>query len=488
MVECASLNALPSIPLVTVNFMLPTPCTSLKTLLAEVAPLDDQLWKTVINTMQEGLMLVAPDGEIVFVNRSFEKLLGYGSAEVIGKSCQLFQCDQCSRLRADGLGSYCTLFNQEGEIAKECVFQRKDGHPVHLLKNAAVIKDRAGKVIGGVETLTDLTSVVAKEKVIETLRRQLHYDDGFQGIIGKSPLMRQVYDLTASAAQSDAPLIIYGESGTGKELLAAAIHQLSPRAGAPFVKVNCAALNNNLLESELFGHVKGAFTGAEHKRIGRFEAAHGGSIFLDEIGDLPLLTQTKLLRVLQEMEIERVGDNRPIKIDVRVIAATHKDLHQLIGAGLFREDLYYRISVIPVTLPPLRERRQDIPLLLETFMKQMARKSGKKLTGITREAMDLLINHGWPGNVRELINVLEYAYVVCRQGEIGPVHLPGQFQEGPAHRKAGLAQTGAGAGEQFRRERLLTALEESGGNQSRAAEILGVSRVTVWKWRKRYRL
>jgi PAS domain S-box-containing protein len=468
--------------------MPPLPRSILKQILAKIDPVDDQLWKTVINTMQEGLMLVAPDGEIVFVNRSFEKLLGYDSAEIIGKSCELFQCDQCFRFRANGLDRYCTLFSQAGEIAKECVFQKKNGHPVHLLKNAAVIKDGEGKVIGGVETLTDLTSVVAKEKVIETLRRQLHYDNGFQGIIGKSPVMQQVYDLTASAAQSDAPLIIYGESGTGKELVAAAIHQLSPRAAAPFIKVNCAALNNNLLESELFGHVKGAFTGAEHKRIGRFEAANGGSIFLDEIGDLPLLTQTKLLRVLQEMEIERVGDNRPIKIDVRVIAATHKDLHQLIAEGLFREDLYYRISVIPVTLPPLRDRRQDIPLLVETFMKQLARKSGKKLTGITTEAMELLINYGWPGNVRELLNVLEYAHVVCRQGEIEVAHLPGQFSVGAAVRKTGLNPTPAGGDDQARRQRLVAALAESGGNQSKAAGILGVSRVTVWKWLKRYRL
>ena len=468
--------------------MQPSPRSTLKAILAKIDPVDDQLWKTVINTMQEGLMLVAPDGEIVFVNRAFEKLLGYDSAEIIGKSCELFQCDQCFRHRANGLDRYCTLFSQDGEIAKECVFQKKNGHPMHLLKNAAVIHDGDGQVIGGVETLTDLTSVVAKEKVIETLRRQLHSDHGFQGIIGNSPVMQQVFDLIASAAQSSAPLIIYGESGTGKELVAAAIHQLSPRAASPFIKVNCAALNNNLLESELFGHVKGAFTGAEHKRIGRFEAANGGSIFLDEIGDLPLLTQTKLLRVLQEMEIERVGDNRPIKIDVRVIAATHKDLHQLIAEGLFREDLYYRISVIPVTLPPLRARRQDIPLLLESFMKQMARKSGKKLTGITTEAMDLLINYGWPGNVRELINVLEYAHVVCRQGEIGVIHLPSQFSTGQVVRKTGLNLTPAGSDEQARKNRLIAALAESGGNQSRAAEILGVSRVTVWKWLKRYRL
>ena len=466
--------------------MQQTSRSNLKMIIAQAAPFDGQLWKTVINTMQEGLMLVAPDGEIVFVNRAFEKLLGYNSEELIGKSCEVFHCDLCFQARANGVNRFCTLFSRLGVMNSECVFHDKNGRPIHLLKNAAVIKDAEGKVIGGVETLTDLSSVVAKEKVIANLRRQLLYDDGFHGIIGTSAVMSQVFDLISSAAQSDAPLIIYGESGTGKELAASAIHQLSPRAAAHFIKVNCAALNNNLLESELFGHVKGAFTGAEHKRIGRFEAAHGGSIFLDEIGDLPLLTQTKLLRVLQEMEIERVGDNRPIKIDVRVIAATNRDLRQLITDGLFREDLYYRISVIPVTLPPLHERLQDIPLLLEAFMKRISRKSGKKLTGISSEAMELLMNYRWPGNVRELINVLEYAYVVCQKGEIEPVHLPGQFQGGQSTPSAKHSWTADKINDLSKRQQLIAALEKTNGNQSEAAKILGVSRVTVWKWMNRY--
>lgn len=465
--------------------MTSTPCSILKTILSKTEH-DDQLWKTVINTMQEGLMLVSPDGEIVFVNPAFEAMLGYRSAELLGKSCEMFQCERCASSRASGADCYCTLFAQAGVAANECVFHGKNGRPIHLLKNAAVIKDEAGRVIGGVETLTDLTTVLAKEKVIANLRRQLQADGGFQGVIGESAVMQQVFDLATSAAQSDAPLIIYGESGTGKELIAAAIHQLSPRAAAPFVKVNCAALNNNLLESELFGHVKGAFTGAEYKRIGRFEAAHGGSIFLDEIGDLPLMTQTKLLRVLQEMEIERVGDNRPIKIDVRVIVATNKDLHQLIGEGLFREDLYYRISVIPVPLPPLRERCQDIPLLLDIFMKRISRKSGKNLSGITREALDLLMNYSWPGNVRELINVLEYAYVVCPQGEIAARHLPSQLLERRLAVSAG--QSPSPSDDSLKRQRLAAALEESGGNRSVAAKMLGVSRVTVWKWMRQYQL
>ena len=380
---------------------------------------DKQFWKTVIDTMHDGLMLVDPEGKILFVNKAFEKLMGYDAAELIGLTCEIFHCDRCFQARAKGLDKYCALFREEGVRCSECIFRKKDGSFIHLLKNASLIRNHQGKVIGGLETLVDLSNVVAKEKEIATLKQQLHYNEGFQGIIGNSPVMRRVFDLVESVARSEASIIIYGESGTGKELIASAIHCLSKRHKQPFIKVNCAALNESLLESELFGHVKGAFTGADHTRIGRFEAASGGSIFLDEIGDLPLNTQTKLLRVLQERELERVGDHRPIAVDVRVIAATHKNLRQLIRQGLFREDLYYRIGVIPIHLPPLRERKADIPLLIEIFRKRLAGKTGKKIAGISKDALDLLANYSWPGNVRELLNTLEYAFVLCPGGRIG---------------------------------------------------------------------
>ncbi|MBW2466737.1 MAG: sigma 54-interacting transcriptional regulator, partial [Deltaproteobacteria bacterium] len=328
-------------------------------------------WKTVIDTMLEGLMLVEPDGKIIFVNRAFEQLTGYSNEEVEGGSCEMLGCDTCFGTKAEGRDKYCALF-KEGEVRRrKCVFHKKDGSQVHVLKNAALIRDDSGKVVGGVENLTDLTSLVEKDEVILRLKKQLSCEDGFHGMLGKSAAMKKVFDLIASAASSEAPVVIYGESGTGKELAAAAIHRLSGRHNGPFIKVNCAALNENLLESELFGHVKGAFTGADRTRVGRFEAANNGSIFLDEIGDLPLTTQTKLLRVLQEKEFERVGDNRPIKTSVRTLAATNKDLNKLMQEELFREDLYYRINVIPIYLPPLRERLDDIPLLTDAFIHRM---------------------------------------------------------------------------------------------------------------------
>jgi transcriptional regulator with PAS, ATPase and Fis domain len=252
--------------------------------------------------------------------------------------------------------------------------------------------------------------------------------------------------------------------------------------------VNCAALNENLLESELFGHVKGAFTGAEQNRIGRFEAADQGDIFLDEIGDLPMATQTKLLRVVQEKEFERVGDHKPISLDVRVIAATNKDLEKLMNEGQFREDLYYRLNVIPIYLPPLRARRDDIPLLTEAFMQRLQLKTGKSITGISKDAMEQLLAYDWPGNVRELINAVEYAFVLCPQGEITCEHLPAKIGARVEPVGVDRSESMPGGVQQEERRKLLKALRASGGNKTAAARLLGISRVTLWKRLKKHNI
>jgi PAS domain S-box-containing protein len=443
-------------------------------------------WKTVIDTMLEGLMLVDPDGKIIFVNKTFEQLTGYSKDEVEGKSCEILGCDTCFGTRKEGKDKYCALF-KEGEVRRrKCIFQKKSGGELHVLKNAALIRDKAGKVVGGVENMTDLSPIVEKEEVILRLRKQLSNEDGFHGMLGKSAAMKKVFDLIASAAPSEAPVIVYGESGTGKELVAGAIHRLSVRHAGPFVKVNCAALNENLLESELFGHVKGAFTGADRTRVGRFEAANGGIIFLDEIGDLPLTTQTKLLRVLQEKEFERVGDNRPITTNVRILAATNKDLAKLMEEGLFREDLYYRINVIPIYLPPLRDRLDDIPLLTDAFIHRMCLKTEKTITGIAKDALDVFMHYRWPGNIRELLNVIEYAFVLCPQGEISVSHLPAQLLgHHPMHvQQASSVRSKSSTGDQ--RQELIQALQAAHGNKSEAARRLGISRVTLWKRIKKF--
>jgi transcriptional regulator with PAS, ATPase and Fis domain len=296
--------------------------------------------------------------------------------------------------------------------------------------------------------------------------------------------MQSVFELVTNAALSDAPVLILGESGTGKDLVAQAIHTISQRRRRPFVKVSCAALTESLLESELFGHVKGAYTGAYRSRKGRFEAAEGGSVFLDEIGDLPLSTQVKLLRVLEESVVERVGDNMSIHVDVRVISATNKNLKERVDQGAFRDDLFYRVNVIPIFLPPLRERSEDIPLLAESFFRKIRLKSGSKAKGISNEVMRIFMEYPWPGNVRELKSAFEYALVCCGESLIRLHHLPPRFLQ--AKKGEGTPKKASISREETKRLDLINALELAGGNRSEAARILGVSRVTVWNRMKRF--
>ena len=315
------------------------------------------------------------------------------------------------------------------------------------------------------------------------LRQALGERHRVEGIIGESGRMQDVLSLVRRVAASDATVLVRGESGTGKELIAKAIHHASRRAAAPLVRVNCAALPETLLESELFGHEKGAFTGAVASRKGRFELADGGSLFLDEIGDLPLHLQVKLLRVLQEREFERVGSSRPIPADVRVLAATHRDLEALVRAGAFRDDLYYRINVVTIALPPLRERREDIPRLIDHFLAGFAAKNGKAIQGLTREARDALLRYDYPGNVRELENLIERAVVLTRDDVIGLADLPLSLREPePAvAEERGLPATVEG----LERRMIRDALARAGGVQTAAAERLGISeRVLRYKLRK----
>jgi PAS domain S-box-containing protein len=445
-----------------------------------------EYWKTIVDTMMDGVVVVDRAGIIVSVNKALERMTGYDSSELVGRECVILDCDACVFPAGKGENEKkCHLFTAGSVVRHRCQFKRKDGRPLYVLKNGAVLRNADGAVAGAVETLTDIGDLVAKERTIRELKDLLAPEDGFAGIIGRSSKMLDVFALIRNAAASDAPIVIYGESGTGKELVANAVHGAGRRSKGPFIKVSCAALNESLLESELFGHVKGAFTGADKDRKGRFEAATKGDIFLDEIGDIPLSTQVKLLRVLQEKEIERVGDHQPIPIDTRIIAATHRNIERMCREGRFREDLYYRLNVIPIRVPPLRERREDIPLLVDHFAKTIRLRSEKEIQGVTEEAMEQLMAYAWPGNVRELINVLEYAFVVCHEGLISTQHLPAlSGREGevlrPGHSR------GRSIMEDGQRERLIQVMEEAGGNRQKAAEALGVSRVTLWKLLKKY--
>ena len=328
--------------------------------------------------------------------------------------------------------------------------------------------------MGAVETMTDISEVVEKDTQIEAFRRELRQEDGFHGMLGTSPAMRRVFDLIANAAPSDAPVILLGESGTGKELAAKAIHDIRGDGDRPFVKVNCASLNPSLLESELFGHVKGAFTGAYRSREGRFAAAGGGDIFLDEIGDVPLSVQVKLLRVLQNKEILLVGSSRVRKVDTRVIAATHKNLQALVAKSLFREDLFYRLNVIDIPVPPLRERENDVMILMNHFLNKFSKEMNRPAPRFTDNALQAILHYNWPGNVRELENMVQRLMVVVDADLIDVADLPREMR-GILPARTWTARTLA----EVEAEHIARVLAEVEGNKTRAAEILGIDRKTL---------
>lgn len=454
--------------------------------------MESALFKTVVDTIGEGLLLVDTAGVILAVNPAFEAMTGYSNGELVGQRCTVLNCTGCKIFGEGADKQWCGLFASGRVRDRRCQMTTKDGRTIHIIKHATILNDQTG-CVGAVEALTDISETVRKEEEINSLRATLHQQAGVLGMVGTSQVMQNLFRLIENVALSNAPVSIYGESGVGKELVARAVHELGGKREQLFIKVNCASLNENLLESELFGHVKGAFTGANRDRVGRFEAASGGSIFLDEIGDLSPAIQVKLLRVLESQEIERVGDHRPIPVQVRVITATNKNLEELVAQKIFREDLYYRINVVPIRVPPLRERKEDIPLLTQTYIDRIASQSGKPIAGISSEALDQMLAYHWPGNVRELRNAIEYAFVLCHEPLIRTLHLPPQVtgREGSSP----AASRGAQSTHSYRlptdqlmqeREKLVKALREADGSRSGAAQILGVSRVTVWKKMKKF--
>jgi transcriptional regulator with PAS, ATPase and Fis domain len=327
-------------------------------------------------------------------------------------------------------------------------------------------------MIGAVESMTDLTSHYLKEVELEELKHELRQEYWFMGLLGKSEPMQKLFEQIRNAAVSEAPVLICGESGTGKNLVAQAIHSLSRRKEGPFVAMNCGALNDYLLESELFGHKKGSFTGAITDRTGRFEAAHNGSIFLDEIGDMPKTMQVKLLSVLEEKMVERVGDHQPIPVNIRLISATNKELSALVSSDMFREDLLYRINSILITVPPLRDRAEDIPVIAFHYLKKISHVNGKDIRRISPEAMEIIENYQWPGNVRQLINALEHSAITSKGDTVEIMDLPEYVF---AEKKAKGHNQNAG------RHNLQAALALHRGNRTLTAKHLRISRVTLWK-------
>jgi PAS domain S-box-containing protein len=433
--------------------------------------------EAILNSIADGVITVSKDLRITSFNRSAEKVTGYRPREVIGKPCK-------SIFRSPACEEECPVRQavRTGEPATgvEVEIIAKDGSRIPVSMNTALLKDENGEVVGAVESFLDLSGV---RKLTEELRGLY----SFRNIIGRSPEIQQVFSLIRSVAATNVTVLVQGETGTGKELVAKAIHYESPRCDRRFVAVSCAALPETLLESELFGHVKGAFTGAVSDRKGRFEVADGGTIFLDEVAEIGYETQAKLLRVLENREFERVGDSITRRVDVRLVCATNKDLRELIGKGVFREDLYYRINVVNIDLPPLRERSGDIPLLIDHFVGKLSKETGKAVTGISPDAMDLLIDYSWPGNVREMENAIGHAFVHSRGGAILPEHLPPDVLRGIPHLTH--AATGpVGSVDEMEKILIEKTLKQSHGNRTRAARKLGMSRTSLWRKIKKYDL
>jgi len=424
--------------------------------------------EVILDSINEGVFTVDLDWRITSFNRAAERITGIDRQEAIGRHCwDVFHPDICEHacpLR-QALSTGRPLLHSAGHIINH------RGQQVPIRISAALLKDNEGRVTGGVETFQDLSQV-------EELRKEIEKSYSFEDIVGRSPAMRRLFDILPQVAASSTTVLLEGASGTGKELFARAIHHLSPRRNGPFVAVNCAALPESLLESELFGHRAGAFTDAKRGKPGRFTLANGGTIFLDELSDISPALQVKLLRVLQEREVEPLGALKPVKVDVRVIAATNKDLADLVRTGIFRDDLYYRIRVVHLKLPPLRQRREDIPLLIDHLIAKFNRIQGRDIAGISRQALARLLEYDFPGNVRELENIIEHAFVLCRGGIIELHHLPPELRP-PDATSAEVAQ---GLNLRQMEKHLITeALWRHHGSRRQAARELGIDTSTLYR-------
>jgi len=424
---------------------------------------DKKNLERILDSLMEGIIAHDKERRILFFNRAAEKITGYDRAEILGRDCH----DAFGSPFCGGRCSFCgEPPNSWTNIDYPVNIATKDGDSRRIEMSVAGMTDESGCFTGVLAAFRDVTDLIG-------LQIRLGQITSFAGIIGQDHKMLQVFEQIRELATNDYPVYLTGETGTGKELVAAAIHNESRRGGGPFVPINCGALPEGVLESELFGHVKGAFSGAIRDKKGRFELADGGTIFLDEVVDLTKSMQAKLLRVLQEGTFERVGGEKTASADVRVISAANRDLKREVERKNFRDDLYYRLNVVPIELPPLRQRKNDIPLLAEEFLKQ-AGEQGQKTAGLSKKALSIMMDYLWPGNVRELQNALHYALVKCKGRLIRPEDLPMELKSGRSSRR--------GPTRKLNPEMVKAALELTGGNKAKAARHLGVGRATLYRF------
>lgn len=440
----------------------------------------------ILDCISDGVITIDLSKRVTFINRAMRRLLGLDddyrggalACDVLVQSniCTTNECVLERALRGERVSNY------------EALLKRRDGRPLPVSINTDFLMDESGNLIGLVEVIRDISlskELTAKTVEVTQLRHRLEEQSAFENMVGRSRRMQEIFSLIPAIATSKTSVLVSGESGTGKELIAYAIHAQSPRKDKPFVVVNCATLAEGVLESELFGHVKGAFTGAFYDKLSRFEIANGGTVFLDEIGEMSHATQVKLLRVLEKEEFERVGGTKTIKVDVRIVAATNRDLTQAVKTGGFREDLYYRIRVFPLELPALRDRREDIPLLVMHFIKKFNRDMGKQITRVSAEALEALEAHPYPGNIRELQNIIEHAFVCCEGDILHRHHLPKDILGSLPREKEDDAYDTL---ESLERVGILRALEQTGWRYKAASHLLGISRSTLWRKIKRFGL
>jgi PAS domain S-box-containing protein len=426
----------------------------------------------MLHRIAEGVFTVDADKRITFFNRAAERITGFSAKDAIGQPCRdVFRADVC--------GEQCIL--DEVQNTGKSVNDRRvtivdrAGRSLALCVNAGALKDSAGRYVGGIETFRDVSTE-------EELRRKIEKSYTFHDIVSRHPRMHEIFAILPDVAASEVPVLIEGETGTGKELLARAIHNLSPRQDGPFVAVNCGALPDNLLESELFGYRKGAFTDAKTDKPGRFDAAKGGTLFLDEVGNVSAAMQVRLLRVLQEKTYEPLGAIEAVRSDARIIAATNRPLADLLREGHFRQDLYYRLNVLRLELPPLRERRSDIPLLVEHFRCRLNAETGKNIERVDPAVFDMLMRHDFPGNIRELENVMQHAFVLCRGTVIGLAHLPGELASGESFEQRSVPLTL----KSVEKHTIENALRDNAGNRSATARQLGIDPSSLYRKMRRY--
>ena len=432
-------------------------------------PISSELTEAILESISDGVFTVDADWCVTSFNRAAEQITGITRDEALGRPC-------CDVFRSSLCEGSCalrhTLDTQLPVINQACYIVNAEGQRIPISVSTAVLRDARGQVIGGAETFRDLSE-------IEALRQELKDQVRLGDLVSHSPAMRPVFDLVPVLADSDTTVLIQGETGTGKEVLARAIHGQGKRADRPFIAVNCGALPDTLLESELFGYCKGAFTGAEQDKPGRFELAQDGTIFLDEIGEVSPALQVRLLRVLQERVVEPLGSTKSVPVQARVIAATNRDLSQCVKDGDFREDLYYRVNVMRVDLPPLRDRLEDLPLLIDHFRERFNRLQQRDIMGVSPEALSALMAHPWPGNVRELENVIERAFVLCRGQQIRLEHLPPDLSGTSQSHK--LQPGIKGVQNATERQAIEAALKRNQYNRQATARELGIHKTTLYR-------